>query len=49
MSLGEPQYPRKLMWWEYVDAKKIFVAWVFLIGFLIFLVAAGIEIWWSLK
>jgi hypothetical protein len=28
MSLGEPQYPRKLMWWEHAEAKTTFLVWI---------------------
>ena len=42
MSLGEPQYPRKLMWWEYIGAKTNFVIWIFVICSVI---AVMIGIW----
>ena len=42
MSLVEPQYPRKLMWWEYAEAKTNFVIWLLFISSLI---VAGIGIW----
>ena len=46
MSLGEPQYPKKLMWWEYVGAKTNFACWVIVISSLI---TAGVMIWKELK
>jgi len=46
MGLGEPQYPRKLLWWEYVGAKTNFVSWIFFISFSIVI---AIVIWRSLS
>ena len=46
MSLGEPQYPRKLMWWEYTGAKLSFVSHVFWITTVIVII---INVWKRLK
>lgn len=43
MSLGEPQYPRKLVWWEYTEAKTVFFVRVFFIGMFIATIMCVLE------
>jgi len=46
MSLGEPQYPRKLMWWEYAEAKTTFLV---RLGLIICVVVCVALIWSAKK